>query len=64
MGRVGDRIAADIDAGLKVAVDLGADVINMSFGTPASAVLRTPAALKGDSLCVALWVHAGRRGGQ
>lgn len=28
----------DIDAGLKVAVDLGADVINMSFGTPESAV--------------------------
>jgi hypothetical protein len=26
----------DIDAGLKVAVDLGADVINASFGTPAS----------------------------
>ena len=29
---------ADIDAGLKVALDLGAQVINMSFGTPASAV--------------------------
>lgn len=28
----------DIDAGLKVALDLGADVVNMSFGTPASAV--------------------------
>ena len=28
----------DINAGLKVAVDLGADVINMSFGTPASAL--------------------------
>src|SRR5262249_10211140 len=42
--RVGVGSLADIDAGLKVAVDLGADVINMSFGTPASAV---PA---GDSL--------------
>ncbi len=29
---------ADIDAGLKVALDLGAQVINMSFGTPANAV--------------------------
>lgn len=28
---------ADIDCGLKVAVDLGADVINMSFGSPAEA---------------------------
>ena len=28
----------DIDAGLKVACDLGADVINMSFGTPETAV--------------------------
>ena len=36
--RVGVGSLADIDAGLKVAVDLGADVINMSFGTPASAV--------------------------
>jgi subtilisin family serine protease len=36
--RVGVGSLADIDAGLKVAVDLGADIINMSFGTPASAV--------------------------
>lgn len=28
----------DIDAGLKLAVDRGADVINMSFGTPADSV--------------------------
>lgn len=28
----------DIDVGLKVALDLGADVVNMSFGTPTSAV--------------------------
>lgn len=28
----------DIDAGLKIACDLGADVINMSFGTPESAL--------------------------
>lgn len=28
----------DIDAGLKVAVDLGADVMNLSFGTPETAV--------------------------
>lgn len=28
----------DIDAGMKVAVDLGAKVINMSFGTPAASV--------------------------
>jgi subtilisin family serine protease len=34
--RVGVGGIADIDCGLKVAVDLGADVINMSFGTPAS----------------------------
>ncbi|GAA1520019.1 S8 family serine peptidase [Kribbella lupini] len=27
---------SDIDVGLKVAVDLGADVLNMSFGTPAT----------------------------
>lgn len=32
--RVGIGALADISAGLKVAVDLGADVINMSFGTP------------------------------
>jgi subtilisin family serine protease len=36
--RVGVGSLADIDAGLKVAVDLGADVINASFGTPASAL--------------------------
>lgn len=29
---------SDIDAGLKVAIDLGADVVNMSFGTPESSV--------------------------
>jgi subtilisin family serine protease len=29
---------ADINAGMKVAVDLGADVINMSFGTPESSL--------------------------
>ena len=29
---------ADIDAALKLAVDLGATVLNLSFGTPASAV--------------------------
>ncbi len=34
--RVGVGALGDIDAGLKVAVDLGAVVINMSFGTPAS----------------------------
>lgn len=28
----------DIDAGLKVAVDLGADIVNMSFGTPETAL--------------------------
>lgn len=32
--RVGVGALADISAGLKVAVDLGANVINMSFGTP------------------------------
>ncbi len=36
--RVGVGSLADIDAGMKVAVDLGADVINASFGTPASAI--------------------------
>lgn len=33
---VGVGALPDIDAGMKVAVDLGAKVINMSFGTPAS----------------------------
>jgi len=32
--RVGVGALADISAGLKVAIDLGAEVINMSFGTP------------------------------
>ncbi len=32
----------DINAGLKVAVDMGADVLNLSFGTPASAVPEGP----------------------
>ena len=36
--RVGVGSLANIDAGVKVACDLGADVINMSFGTPESAI--------------------------
>jgi len=36
--RVGVGSIGDIDAGMKVAVDLGADVINMSFGTVASSI--------------------------
>ena len=36
--RVGVGSLANIDAGVKVACDLGADVINMSFGTPESAL--------------------------
>lgn len=36
--RVGIGCLPDIDAGMKVAVDLGSLVINMSFGTPASSV--------------------------
>jgi subtilase family protein len=35
---VGVGAESDINAGLKVAVDMGADVLNLSFGTPASAV--------------------------
>jgi subtilisin family serine protease len=31
---IGVGAIADINAGMKVAIDLGADVINMSFGTP------------------------------
>ena len=38
--RMGVGALSDINAGMKVAVDLGADVINMSFGTPANAVDR------------------------
>lgn len=38
--RVGVGSLADIDAGMKVAVDLGADIINMSFGTPESSIPR------------------------
>jgi subtilisin family serine protease len=40
--RVGVGALSDINAGLKVAVDLGADVLNLSFGTPASAVPEGP----------------------
>src|SRR6185436_10447848 len=36
--RMGVGALCDINAGMKVAVDLGADVINMSFGTPAASV--------------------------
>jgi subtilisin family serine protease len=35
---VGVGALPDINAGLKVAVDMGANVLNLSFGTPASAV--------------------------
>lgn len=35
---VGMGALADIDCGMKIAVDLGAKVINMSFGTPDSAL--------------------------
>lgn len=35
---VGIGALGDIDAGIKVAVDLGADVINLSLGTPASSL--------------------------
>lgn len=36
--RMGVGSLANIDTGLKIACDLGADVINMSFGTPESAI--------------------------
>lgn len=36
--RVGVGSIGDIDAGMKVAVDLGSDIINMSFGTVASSI--------------------------
>jgi len=36
--RLGVGALADIDAGLKIAIDLGAVVINMSFGTPQTSV--------------------------
>jgi subtilisin family serine protease len=36
--RIGVGAVADIDAGMKVCVDLGADVINMSFGTAESSL--------------------------
>lgn len=36
--RVGVGVLSDIDCGIKVACDLGADVLNMSFGTPESLV--------------------------
>lgn len=45
----------DIDVGMKVAVDLGADVINMSFGTPQSGV--DPAAPKPHARVVAYATH-------
>jgi subtilisin family serine protease len=35
---IGVGAIADINAGMKVAVDLGADVINMSFGTPENTI--------------------------
>lgn len=46
---------SDIDAGIKVAVDLGADVINMSFGTPQSNV--DPAAPKPHARVIAYATH-------
>jgi len=36
--RLGVGALPDIDAGMKVAVDLGASVVNMSFGTPESSL--------------------------
>jgi subtilisin family serine protease len=36
--RMGVGALCDINAGMKIAVDLGAHVINMSFGTPAASV--------------------------
>jgi subtilisin family serine protease len=39
---VGVGALPDINAGLKIAVDLGADVLNLSFGTPESAVVDGP----------------------
>jgi hypothetical protein len=38
--RVGVGSLSNIDAGIKVACDLGSDVINMSFGTPESAIAK------------------------
>jgi hypothetical protein len=40
--RLGVGALPDIDEGMKVAVDMGADCINMSFGTPASSVPAGP----------------------
>jgi len=40
--RVGVGGQSDINEGMKVALDLGADVLNLSFGTPASAVPEGP----------------------
>lgn len=48
---------SDIDAGIKVAVDLGADVINMSFGTPASSI--DPAGPVPHTKVVAYATHYG-----
>jgi subtilisin family serine protease len=36
--RIGVGALDNINAGLKICIDLGADVINMSFGTPASSI--------------------------
>jgi subtilisin family serine protease len=48
---------SDIDAGLKVAVDLGAHVINMSFGTPAPSL--DPSAPPPHTRPVAYATHYG-----
>jgi subtilisin family serine protease len=61
--RMGVGALPDINEGMKVAVDLGADCINMSFGTPASVVGDGPpphqevvsyAALQGCTLVAAM----------
>jgi len=55
--RVGVGCQPDIDSGMKVAVDLGADVINMSFGTPAASL--DPAAPVPHHAVVAYAAQAG-----